>query len=231
MRLPLPGRDADRTPGLVGAAEPQSLSDEEIERRLAFITERLDNGRRHAAYWQYGWLAVNGGGTIVSGVQAGFDGGNDQAYDIAEAGKSLIGTVYLLVQPMPGRDGAAPIRSMPDATHADRIARLLRAEEMLRATAVRSRERTSWLMHGGNIGLNLVTGAILLGLGAPDLAAMSFFLDTAMGEVQIWTQPWQPRKDWEEYQRFVAGGQAGTPRGVSFRVAPTTRGAALLVKF
>jgi len=216
---------------LVGSTPADSLTDEQIERRLAFITHRLEDGPRHASFWQYGWLTVNGGGMIASSVQAGLDTGNDQVSDIMEAGKGLIGTVYRLVQPLPGWNGAAPIRAMPDATHADKIARLLRGEEILRKAAARSRERTSWVMHGGNMVLNLITGAVLLGLDAPDLAAMSFFLDTAVGEVQIWTQPWQPKTDWEDYKYFVETGQAAPPPPVSYHIAPTGKGAALLLRF
>jgi hypothetical protein len=217
-------------PGLVGNQDPSSLSEEQIDRRLAFLEQRLDDTETHAKAWQYGWLTINAGGAIVSGAQAGFDHGNDRVYDALEAGKSTIGTVYLLTSPMPGRHGAEPIRALASATRADKLAQLERAERLFRETVRRSEERSSLLMHVGNAGLNIVTGAVLLGLDEPRLAAMSFFLDTAVGEVQIWTQPWEPPKDWQDYERFVATGLPQEPR-TSWHIAPTGRGLALQIDF
>ena len=43
--------DSGAEPSVSGAA----MSDAELERRLAFIEERLNAGRTSARYWQNGW--------------------------------------------------------------------------------------------------------------------------------------------------------------------------------
>ena len=81
---------------------------------------------------------------------------------------------------------------------------------------------------------NVATASILLGLDAPGLAARSFGVDTATGELQIWSQPWEPPHDWEDYQRFIAigGGEART-RGsrVYFTTSSSMLGATVVVRF
>jgi hypothetical protein len=217
-------------PGLVGSRDPASLSEEEIDRRVTFLTERLDATRTHALAWHYGWLTVNTGGAIWSSISASLDDGTDQINNAMEAGKSTIGVIYLLTDPMPGRQGGEPIRALPASTHAEKLAQLEQAERLFRQTVRRSRQRTSWLMHIGNFGLHAVTASVLLGLGAEKDAAMSFLIDSAVGEVQIWTRPWEPVRDWEEYERLVAVGLPEEPR-VSWRVVPRGRGLALQIGF
>ena len=225
-KLPWQGND------LVGPDGDGSLSDEQIEQRIAFIDHRLDERETHSVLWQYGWLAVNGGGGIASGVQAGFDDGNDRVFDILEAVKSGIGVTYLVLSPMPGWRGSAPIRDMPKATRADRLARLRRAEEMLREAAEHARRRKYWGVHLSNVGLNVATGAVLLGLGSTRLAAMSAGLDTLIGEVQIWSRPWQPEQDWKDYRRFVATGHTDPSEPpTAWRIGPVGPGIALQARF
>ena len=222
------GRESD------GAALPSqrdtSLSDDAIERRLTFLTDRLDAGERHAKWWQYGWLGVNGGGAAASAAIGATDNGNGQVYDVIEATKSAIGTVYLIVDPMPGEHGADPIRAMPRRTHADRLAQLTRAEQLLHDAAVRAEERHSLFMHLGNLGLNLAGGIALFALGDPGDAAMSVGIDTAVGEGQIWSQPWTPAADWADYERFIRGAPPAA-RHTSWRIAPAGRGLSLAVRF
>ena len=219
-------------PPPISALAATALGDEQIDQRLDFLAERLDAGRFHATLWQYGWLAVNAGGMVLASAQAPFDDGNDQVFDIIEASKGAIGVVYLLVQPMPGRDGTEGIRAMPDATHDDKVAQLVDAESLLYASAARAEQRKSWIIHIGNLVLNLTGGAILLALGDAGLAALSAGLDTTVGEIQIWTQPWQPTSDWRDYQRFVASGQpVAAPPPTSWRIAPRSNGLALHVAF
>lgn len=218
-------------PAPIAASSAVVLPADEVDRRLAFVQERLDRGRRHATFWQYGWLLVNAGGMTAASVQAAGSSGDDQAYAIIGASKGAIGTVYLLAQPLPGRSGAEPIRAMPADTEADRAAQLVAAEELLYAAAARSEQRASWPMHAGNVAINLIGGIILLARGDAGLAALSFGVDAAVGEVQIWTQPWRPRRDWTEYHAWLATGATATPASSSWRLAPARGGLALAIDF
>ena len=226
------GGETTETRRPVSVQDAASLTEEQIERRVAFLTARLDAGRRHAARWQYGWLVVNAGGGVVASARAPFDGGNDLAYDVTEAVKSGIGVLYLLLNPMPGYRGAEPIRAMPDQTRDDKLAQLVQAEHTLHAAAIRSQLRSGWLLHLGNLALNLAGGAALLAIDAPGQAALSAGLDTLVGEAQLWSAPWRPSQDWEDYERFVTSGQASpTPSSAHWRIMPTTGGLAFAVKF
>jgi hypothetical protein len=217
-------------PGLVGAHDPASLTERQIDRRLDFLTARLDETRLHANAWQYGWLTINTGGAIWSSYSASRHHGTDRINDAMEAGKSVIGITYLFLDPMPGRHGADAIRALPSTTRADKLAQLEAAERLFRRTVRRSEQRFSWLMHIGNVGLHAITASVLLGLGAEKDAGMSFLIDTAVGELQIWSRPWEPVRDWEEYQRLVATDLPERPRA-SWRIGPTGRGLALHVGF
>jgi len=85
------------------------LSDAEIQRRLTFIEERLDDQQFHAAFWEYGWLTIVGGGGIAAATQAALEeeGSTHQINNIAQAGKAMIGVTYLSLNPMPATCGAA----------------------------------------------------------------------------------------------------------------------------
>lgn len=225
-RAPWRGKD------LVGPRSSATLTATEIDRRTAFLTEQLDDRRLHAEAWQFGWLFVNAGGTVVSSVQAVYDKGDDRAFDIIEAVKGGIGTGYMFVSPMPGWRGAELVRQMPHQTRAEKLAQLRRAEELMREAAEHARRRKSWVVHIGNLGLNLLGAAVLLGLDSPTNAAISFGLDTALGEAQIWSRPWSPEQDWEDYVRMVKTGEIVTGHpSTSWNVAPTGRGVAFVAHF
>ena len=117
--------------GAAPAAEfPPPHSDAELDARLRFLEERLSAGHLHAAAWYWGWLGID----VLSGVSQVQDAtearqSGDRARDIVNAVKSTVGAVDILViRPMPGRRGAAPMRSLPDTTQADKLARLARGE-------------------------------------------------------------------------------------------------------
>lgn len=217
---------------LVGPRSSATLTVTEIDRRTAFLSERLEDRRLHAEAWQFGWLFVNAGGTVVSSVEAVYDEGDDRAFDIIEAAKSSIGTAYMFFSPMPGWRGAELVRQMPDRTREEKLARLRRAEELMREAAEHAKRRKSWVVHIGNLGLNLVGAAILFGLDSPTNAAVSLGLDTAVGEAQIWSRPWAPEQDWEDYVRRVETGEISTGGPpIRWGIAPTGRGAAFVAHF
>jgi len=215
----------------VDAAEAAALSDEQIERRLAFVTRHLDDNRSHAQWWQYGFLAINAGGTAVEAATAATSDGSDRDFAIVEASKGMIGVVYLLAAPLPGRGGADPIREMPSATHDERAAQLADAESILYAAAGRAHQRTRWVLHAGNVGINAAGASVLLAEKSYGKAALSFFLDTAIGEAQILLTPWEPVTDWQDYQDFVKRGGVAAETRMHWHLRPNGEGLALQVDF
>jgi len=222
-------REAQR---LASEERAANISDDEIDRRLAFLTERLDERRLHAELWKYGWLAVDSAGGIASAARAGFDDGSRRVNDISQAGKGAIGVAYLLLNPMPGVDGADPVRAMPAASREDKLARLQRAEELLAREAERAHDRTSWLLHFGNVFINAAASAPVLAYGNDGLALQSFLIGTGVGELQIWSQPWKGPEDWQEYERFVATGRVEprTPTA-EWRIVPHGMGLGVAARF
>lgn len=194
-------------PKPITADAAAELSDEQIAQRLGFITTRLDDNRAHAAWWYYGFLAVNVGGVAAGAATAAVDTDkSDQIYDILNASLGVIGTGYMLAAPLPGRSGADPITELPDATHADRAAQLAEAEAILYDAAGRAKQRTGWIMHTGNVVLNGSAASVLLARESYGNAALLFFLNTAVGEAQILLTPWEPETSWGQYQERVANG-------------------------
>ena len=161
------------------------LSDAEIQRRLTFIEERLDDQQFHAAAWEYGWLTIVGGGGIAAATLAATEeeGSTHQINQIAQAGKAMIGVTYLSLNPMPATCGADPIREMPTATREERMEQLTAAENLLARTAERAHNRYSWWLHIGTVFINAAAAAPAFAYGDEGLAAQSFFIGVAAGEL------------------------------------------------
>jgi hypothetical protein len=211
----LPRPDAAEPPDAARA----SLSDAEVERRLDFIEQRLDASKRHAQIWYWSWLTVNGGATVALSVASAIaDDADDRAAYIPQAALAALGVADLtVIRPLQARFGAEPIRNLPDATRAQRLAKLERAEALLRGNAERAGDRRSWLLHLANFGLNAAAGAVTYATGNTSDALISFASGFAGGEIYIWSEPGAPARDWEDYQRFRTGGRAA---GLRVSVVP-----------
>jgi hypothetical protein len=225
-------RQAERLQRQERAAQ---LSDAEIQRRLMFIERLLDRHWFHAAAWKYGWLTIVGAGGITAATEAGLadEGSADQANSIAQAGKAVIGISYLLLNPMPGTSGAAPIREMPAATREERMAQLAAAEDLLARVAERAHNRYSWWLHIGTVLINAAAAAPALAYGDEQAAAKSFFVGLAGGEAQAWSQPWYGPGNWAEYEHFAATSGAPPPvePQTKWRIVPYGRGVAVMAEW
>ena len=214
---------------LGSAAGAQSLDEAEVDRRLAFLEERLDASRRHGQLWQYGWLGVSGGGMVAGIVQAAHQNGDDQANSIVNAATGVIGVGYLLYDPMEARKGADPIRSMPSDTVAQKQNQLFAAEALLERNAERAEERTSLGMHAANLAFNLAAGAFVVGLGNLGDAGITAGAGAAAGALQLWSIPGRPIRDLEDYRALQRGAAIDT--GLDWTIAPTPRGLAFHLRF
>lgn len=223
-------------PGVPGAKpitaqEAAQLSEPQLMQRLDFVTQRLEDSRTHAAWWYYGFLAVNAGGMLAgAGTAAVEKDSNDQTYDILNSSLGLIGTAYLLAAPLPGRSGADPIYEMPFATHDERAAQLAAGEEILYGAAGRAKQRTGWLLHVGNLFINAAAASVLLAKESYGNAAMLFFINSAVGEAQILLTPWEPLTGWEDYQQFVARGGVDPEPHAHWGIAPMEDGQGLALR-
>lgn len=210
-------------------ARIQRLSDSEVDRRLAYLEERLDAGRDYAWWWWNGWTAFYSTGIVVEGTRAGLaDSKAARADDIIGAVKATGGAVALLLRPLQAKDGADTVLALPHASSDDRRRQLASAEEQLQSNARAALQRYSWLRHFINVGVN-AAGAIIVwkGFDDPSRGWRSAGIGIAVGEISLWSQPWWPAEDWEEYQRrFDAPDQR-----VSWHLVPTAGGAAIQFEF
>jgi|SRR5271157_2526168 len=208
-------------------------TDAELDARLHFLEDRLDAGRRHAQVWYYGWLGFNTACLAYTTASATVDSARSRSFDIVNASQAAIGVADLVfVRPIPGREGADPIRGPADASHADKVARLTKGEQILVAAAQRADDRSSWTNHLGNLAFNLLGGGILLALHEDHYAAVAALSGTAVGEVYIWSEPSRAPGDLEEYLHFIADGAvARSGSGSKWLLFPGGPGIALRVSF
>jgi hypothetical protein len=202
--------------GQPGAPDAR-LSDAEIARRTDFIERRLDASELHAQVWYWSWMTINVGGMVgLSVASALTDDGDTRASYIPQAVLAALGVADLTVlRPLEARLGAEPILGLPEATQAQRLEKLERAEALLRANAERAEGRKSWLLHIANFGVNAAAGAATYFTGKTSDALISFGSGWAGGELYIWTEPGAPARDWQEYQRFKTHGSAATSPRIS----------------
>jgi len=210
------------------AQQRAPLDREEVQKRLEFISERLDRNRAHAAAWQYGWTTVFLGNI---GANAFALRDNPESEERVDRGVSIakasLGLFRTLANPHPGRFGAAPLapKALPPGTGARE--RLARAEALLAATARRAGQRYQKTRHLGILGVNLLGGAIIWAFGEPDDALRSTVTGILGGELRLWSQPWQPAAAFSEYDgRFPRD-----PPGATWRILPTPRGARLQIRY
>jgi hypothetical protein len=215
-------------PGAI-PARIERLSDSEVDSRLAYLVERLDARRDYAWWWWNGWTAFYATGVVVEGTRAGLAGGGaTRADEIIGAVKATGGVLYLLLYPLHAKDGADAVRALPGTSSDDRRRQLVVAEEELKANADASRRRYSWVRHALIVGIN-AAGAVIVWKGFDDVSRgwRSAGIGMAVGEVELWSQPWWPAEDWEEYQhRFNTDDQR-----ISWHIVPTVGGAAIQLKF
>ena len=205
-------------------AELQAENDREA--RLRFIEARLQAEAVQARVWEAGWSIVYIGGFAYSGYELA------HAHDAAAttegaigAARSVAGGMVMGLRPLKASRGAHELDRAPAAD--DSAQRLQLAESLLRRNAVETERRYSWKPHVLMIGVNLLAGAAIWLAGDGKRGAESAGISIAVGELRIWTQPWQAKRDWREYrQRFgsdadnAAVARPLTP-SPALRVSPT----------
>ena len=197
------------------AAEPAptgrtGLSDADIDRRIAFLEQRLDDSRRHGQIWYWSWLTINGGSTVGNGIAAGLSGQHDDRInDATEAVMGAIGVADLLLRPLEARYGAAPVRGLPEATRPQKLVKLRAAEDQLRRNALRAEARTQVLPYAGNAVLALAAG-LVVGLWGERRAGIQTGLSNLFGGIlYVATEPGRPARDWQDYLAMTGRRTAG----------------------
>jgi len=203
-------------------AQSAALSDEQVKERLAFITKSLETGQPAARRWWYGWMAGYAAGTAAMGVLAatdwktGTDVDNSTGqYMLVGSGTFALGVVGLLMDPFTPATAAKKLERLPETSAAERLAKLKRAEELLRQCAKRERSGRSLTTHLLNAGVNAAAGIVTV--AAFDRPAGDGLTTFAIGEaislLNIFTQPMRAVRDLKKYDAgFPAAAAAEAPR-------------------
>lgn len=195
---------------------------DEIDLRLQFLEERLDAGRTTAQVWQYGWtglFAVSAVSNTVNLFTA--DDGDERVLAAVDGVKSIAATTQMLLDPLPARLGADPMRAEPGRTREQRLAL---GESQLMVNAQRAEERWSFKTHLKPVLVNALGGGIIYAFGDSRDAIVSATTGILVSEAQIWTQPWRASQDLRDYKsRF--------PQAITWKIRPRPNGVELAFQF
>jgi hypothetical protein len=191
-------------------ADHGSLSDAQIDQRIQFLEQRLDDSKTHGQIWFWSWMTINAGSMIGNGIVAGLSGQHDDRVNYwTGAALGAIGVADQLLRPLEARYGADPVRGLPDATREQKLAKLRAAEDQLRRNAERAEQRHQILPYAGNAVLALAAG-LVVGLWGERGAGVQTGISTLIGgALDIATQPARPEQDWESYLAMTGRRSAG----------------------
>lgn len=192
------------------ADQKPQLSEEEMERRLAFITERLNAGQTSARAWQYGWSGFFAASTALNlyAAHRSNSSDNETQYTVG-AIKSAAGLAMMLLRPLPAVKGAKPVDVLPAGSPSQKVARLQTAEDLLRQNAHRAEERKSWARHLGAIAIHFIGSTAIAALGDFKDAAISNATGIAVSQFHIWSQPYRAIDDLAAYEREFPAAPSG----------------------
>jgi hypothetical protein len=191
-------------------ADHARLSDAQIDQRIQFLEQRLDDSRTHGQIWYWGWMTVNAGSMVGNGVVAATRSQHDDKVNYGTgAVLGAIGVADQLLRPLEARYGADPVRSLPETTREQKLAKLSAAEDQLRRNAERAEQRTQVVPYLGNAGLSLAAG-LVVGLWGETGSGIQTGVSTLVGgTLNLWTQPGRPAQDWDDYLAMTGHRTAG----------------------
>jgi hypothetical protein len=202
---------------------------DDVQARLTFLEQRLDERRIWADRWWKAWTVTYGIGTAVQSVRAGIeDDDGEQADFTVSAVKALFGTARLLWSPPTARKGADPMRAIAANDAAGCAARLAAGEALLRESARESESRWSWKRHLSNVAINVAGGVIVAEGFDESKGWTSAGVGIAVGEAMTWSHPWHADDDLAEYERRFELARGPRP---SWHVAPWGRGVRVGLRF
>ncbi len=226
-------------------AQDAALPDEQVQQRLAFIAKSLQDGQPAAKWWLYGWTAVYSVGAVAGGILAGSHWhdtkieGTETVSDREFAEGMLVGGATfalgvggLVIDSFTPATAAKKLGRMPETSSQERLAKLARAEELLRKCALREKRGRGLTTHLLNIGAN-AAGALVTKVGFHQSwgsALITFAGGEAVSLLNIFTQPMKATRDLKKYEAgsFAPASLArpGTqwslgfcPGGVTFRLS------------
>jgi hypothetical protein len=189
----------------------------DADRRIAFIRDELHEGAHKARLWSWSWTAAYGSIATYQLLSATvIDPSRDGRIDgYIGAASAAIGVATLQLMPLrvmaDQRRLDRRLRLAPPGT--DRCAILDEAEHLLLRDAASESFGAGPLVHAGNLAFN-VGLAVLLGVGFNHwrTAGITAAVGTAVGEIEILSQPTSSVDALRRYRSGVLGGPTERPR-------------------
>lgn len=184
------------------AAPDSSLTDAELDERLEQLVQQVEHNEKVASTWWYAWVGIYGAATVGQGVVAGLTTDKSTRQDmVLGAGTTLLGMVGQFIAPVKSGYTSGMFDLRADLDRAGRLERLSQAETLLAIQADMARSGKSWQAHALCGSVNLASGLITwLGFKRSFLEGVAnFALNTAITEIQIFSQPVRAVKDYEAF--------------------------------
>jgi len=190
----------------------ENISDMALKERLSGINSSFQNEESASRFWYWGFLSLYTVGTAAqltlffnaSNIERGTDKTKRDHFQqdmMTGAITTGLGAIFMAISPMPSMYARNILATMPDDTADSRMAKLRKAEDLLRDSAQWEADNTSLLMHSANFAVNLAAGLVIwLAFNRPVLDGLITFLPGfAIGEIMIFTQPVSSMSDWRKY--------------------------------
>ena len=219
--------------GSMFASEYSLMSDVELDERIQYLEQDIDEISSSYAYWQYGWSGLYSVSAISNFATAlDEDDHDDEVLAWVSALKASAALSKMLLAPVPLLDVDDAYEYEEEETdltlREQKESRLTQLEDKLVSSAIRSDERYQWQTHATSIGVNLVAGAMIATWGDSDDALESVAVGIGMGQLAIWTQPTKATQAWQSYQEHFDDAKAET---ITWHLQPRLNGLDLVVNF
>jgi hypothetical protein len=178
-----------------------SLTDTEIDQRLQSLQEMLEQNEKQATTWWWSWIGIYGAATIVQGAVAAVSDEKATRQDmILGAGTTLAGAVGQLIAPVKTTFNAEKDLNL-SLHRLEKFRKMQEMETLLQKQAAIAVNGKGFQMQALAGCVNLTSGLITwLGFKRSVWDGLAnFALNTAVTEVQIFTQPVKAKKDYRRY--------------------------------
>lgn len=175
----------------------------QVSERIEVIQQMLDRSVVKTDVWWYGWLGTYTAATVGQGVVSLVSDDIITRQDMAlGAATTALGAAFQLLTPLDVRAYAHKLSEMPDSTADDKTKKLMAAELYLSDIAAIEKGGRSWKIHAVNTAVNAASGLITwIGFKRSVWDGVAnFLLNSAITELQIWTQPTRLIREQKQYQ-------------------------------
>ncbi len=235
LTMPAVADDHELAPGeATFSGDLSGLSDAELERRVDWMTTRLEERKPYARNWKYAFTGAWSIGFALGVIGASTTSDHDDTLNFSlTAGKAAIGIGRLLLDPTPARIGAQPITEIQGSGRDALEARVRAGEAQMAKVTKRAERRWDWRAHAANVAINTGAGLAVLFKGNPSDMATQTGLGIVAGTVMLLTDPWTGPEDEAEYKDKFINSATGWPREPKPRwaLSPAMNGLAFTYQF